>query len=212
MIIRPAALCHPRSAACSSGPGPAPDRRLPGVRELVGVGGVVASLSVTSDLTRGHPPGEAMRACLLATELARRAGMDLVRQSEVYYGRLLRFGRHWQRWSSTRTIILPSGAITGNPAAAAGAAAAGNASIFAKYIAKGYFSYVALNFTDTSALDHGLATLLHHNPHYHTIQVVPYGIEVPPFGQGTYVIWKIRAPALTEVPGPVHALPADSGS
>ena len=99
-------------------------------------------------------------------------------------------GRHWQRWSSTRTIILPSGAITGNPAAAAGAAAPGNASIFARYIAKGYFSYVALNFTDTSALDHGLATLLHHNPHYHTIQVVPYGIEVPPYGQGTYVIWK----------------------
>ena len=30
----------------------------------------------SSDLTRGHPPGEAMRACLLATELARRAGLD----------------------------------------------------------------------------------------------------------------------------------------
>jgi 4-amino-4-deoxy-L-arabinose transferase-like glycosyltransferase len=99
-------------------------------------------------------------------------------------------GRQWRRWSSTRTIILPSGAITGNPAAAAGAAAPGNASIFARYIARGYFSYVALNFTDTSALDHGLATLLHRNPHYHTIEVVPYGIEVPPFGQGTYVIWK----------------------
>ncbi len=99
-------------------------------------------------------------------------------------------GQHWQRWSSTRTIILPSGAITGNPAAAAGAAAPGNAKIFARYIAKGYFSYVALNFTDTSALDHGLATLLHRNPHYHTIQVVPYGTEVPPYGQGTYVIWK----------------------
>jgi ketosteroid isomerase-like protein len=38
------------------------------------MGGVVAALSVTSDLTRGHPPGEAMRACLLTTELARRAG------------------------------------------------------------------------------------------------------------------------------------------
>ena len=61
------------------------------MRELVGVGGVVASLSVTSDLTRGHPPGEAMRACLLATELARRAGLDPIRQSEVYYGTLLRF-------------------------------------------------------------------------------------------------------------------------
>ena len=61
------------------------------MRELVGVGGVVAALSVTSDLTRGHPPGEAMRACLLATELARRAGLELVRQSEVYYGTLMRF-------------------------------------------------------------------------------------------------------------------------
>ena len=57
----------------------------------MGVGGVVAALSVTSDLTRGHPAGEAMRACLLATELARRAGLDPLRQSEVYYGTLLRF-------------------------------------------------------------------------------------------------------------------------
>ena len=51
----------------------------------------MAALSVTSDLTRGHPPGEAMRACLLATELARRAGLDQARQGEVYYGTLLRF-------------------------------------------------------------------------------------------------------------------------
>ena len=57
----------------------------------MGIGGVVAALSVASDLTRGHPPGEAMRACLLATELARRAGLDGVRQGEVYYGTLLRF-------------------------------------------------------------------------------------------------------------------------
>jgi HD-GYP domain-containing protein (c-di-GMP phosphodiesterase class II) len=61
------------------------------VRERVGIGGVVAALSVASDLTRGHPPGEAMRASLLATELARRAGLDRVRQGEVYYGTLLRF-------------------------------------------------------------------------------------------------------------------------
>ena len=55
------------------------------------MGGVVAALSVASDLTRGHPPGEAMRACLLATELARRAGLDEARQGEVYYATLLRF-------------------------------------------------------------------------------------------------------------------------
>jgi hypothetical protein len=52
---------------------------------------VVAALSVVGDLTRGHPPGEAMRACLLATELARRAGLDAGCQDEVYYGTLLRF-------------------------------------------------------------------------------------------------------------------------
>jgi HD-GYP domain-containing protein (c-di-GMP phosphodiesterase class II) len=55
------------------------------------MGGVVAALSVTSDLTRGHPAGEAMRACLLATELAKRAGLDPATRGEVYYGTLLRF-------------------------------------------------------------------------------------------------------------------------
>jgi len=59
--------------------------------ERVGIGGVVAALSVASDLTRGHPAGEAMRACLLATELAKRSGLDRARQCEVYYGTLLRF-------------------------------------------------------------------------------------------------------------------------
>jgi HD-GYP domain-containing protein (c-di-GMP phosphodiesterase class II)/DNA-binding CsgD family transcriptional regulator len=61
------------------------------VTEPVGLAGVVAALSVTSDLTRGHPPGEAMRACLLATELARRSGLDHARRSDVYYATLLRF-------------------------------------------------------------------------------------------------------------------------
>jgi hypothetical protein len=55
------------------------------------VAGVVAALSVVSDLARGHPPGEGVRACLLATELARRAGLDAGRQVEVYYGMLMRF-------------------------------------------------------------------------------------------------------------------------
>jgi hypothetical protein len=65
------------------------------------------------------------------------------------------------------------GAIVRNPAAAAGAGTPGNASIFARYIPRGYFSYVALNFTDTTALDPSLATLLHRYPLYHTIEVVP---------------------------------------
>ena len=53
--------------------------------------GVVAALSVTSDLTRGHPPGEAMRACLLATELARRARLAPADHAAVYYAALMRF-------------------------------------------------------------------------------------------------------------------------
>jgi hypothetical protein len=61
------------------------------VREPTGIGGVVAALSVTSDLTRGHPPGEAMRACLLADELARRAGLGDVGRCDVHYATLLRF-------------------------------------------------------------------------------------------------------------------------
>ena len=105
--------------------------------------------------------------------------------------------------------MLPSGASTGTTT---GIISAGNAATFAYYIAHGYFSYVALNFTDTTALDHGLATELHHNPRYHTIAVIPYGTEVKPVGLGTYVIWKYEPPALTEVPGSVPALPADSSS
>jgi HD-GYP domain-containing protein (c-di-GMP phosphodiesterase class II) len=61
------------------------------VSEHLGVAGVVAALSVTSDLTRGHPQGEAMRACLLATELARRAGLGSTAVGDVYYGTLMRF-------------------------------------------------------------------------------------------------------------------------
>jgi len=61
------------------------------VPEPVGIAGVVAALSVTSDLTRGHPPGEAMRACVLATELGRRAGLEQPRHCDVYYATLLRF-------------------------------------------------------------------------------------------------------------------------
>jgi len=61
------------------------------VSEPVGIAGVVAALSVTSDLTRGHPAGEAMRACLMASELARRGGLDEAARRDVYYATLLRF-------------------------------------------------------------------------------------------------------------------------
>jgi hypothetical protein len=53
------------------------------------------------------------------------------------------------------------------------------------YIARGYFSLVALNFTDTRPLDQNIAADLRRNHRYHIIDVVPYG-PAP----GTYVIWR----------------------
>ena len=66
----------------------------------------------------------------------------------------------------------------------------GTSGSYAEYITNGYFSLVALNFADTTALDHHIAADLRRNPHYHIIAVIPYGIEVPPIGVGTYVVWR----------------------
>jgi hypothetical protein len=91
----------------------------------------------------------------------------------------------WMRWSSTRNIVLPSGASSGGPSAAAGVVGSGNAGTYGTKIEENYFSLVALNFADTTALDRQLAADLARNPHYKKILVVPYG-PAP----GTYVIWR----------------------
>jgi hypothetical protein len=116
-------------------------------------------------------------------------GRLLVEDASVarYY---LPAGSQWQRWSSTRNITLPSGASTGGPASSAGVTGAGNAGVFAEFITHGYFSLVALNFTDTVALDHRLADQLHRDPHYRTIEVIPYTAPGLPAGHGTYIIWQ----------------------
>ena len=68
----------------------------------------------------------------------------------------------------------------------AGVTGPGNAGTFAEYITRGYFSLVALNFADTTALDHQIRIDLKHNPRYHLIEVIPYGT-------GTYVLWRYEA-------------------
>jgi hypothetical protein len=102
-------------------------------------------------------------------------------------------GAQWQRWSSTRNITRPAGISTGGPAASASVTSAGNAPVYAQYIAEGYFSLIALNYADTTSLDGQITADLRRNHHYHIIQVVPYGIEIPPIGLGTYVIWQYQA-------------------
>jgi Dolichyl-phosphate-mannose-protein mannosyltransferase len=113
-------------------------------------------------------------------------GRLLVEDSSLakYY---LPAGAHWQRWSSTRNIVLPSGKSTAGPSEAAGIVGPGNAGLFAVFIQEGYFSLVALNFADTTALDHRIANDLRQNRHYHIIDVVPYDQGPVP---GTYVIWR----------------------
>jgi hypothetical protein len=99
-------------------------------------------------------------------------------------------GRQWQRWSSTRNIVLPSGANTGGPASTDGVTGGGNRGVYAEFITRGYFSIVALNYADTSTLDRQITADLRRSHHYKIVAVVPYGTEVPPIGQGTYVIWR----------------------
>jgi Dolichyl-phosphate-mannose-protein mannosyltransferase len=90
----------------------------------------------------------------------------------------------WTRWSSTRNIVLQSGASSGGPSSAAGVVGPGNAGTFAAKIDEGYFSLVALNYADTTSLDKLIAADLRRN-HYKVIQVIPYGPD-----HGTYVIWQ----------------------
>ena len=102
-------------------------------------------------------------------------------------------GSQWQRWSSTRNIIMPSGASTGGPSTRAGVTGPGNRGVYAAFITRGYFSYVALNYADTTALDYQITKDLRASGHYRIVAVVPYGTEIDPVGQGTYVIWRYEA-------------------
>src|SRR5579875_992099 len=111
-------------------------------------------------------------------------GRLLVEDPQVaqYY---LAAGMQWQRWSTTRNIVLPSGKSIDIPDGGHAAAGPYGVSEFAHYIASGYFSLVVLNFKDTTALDHRIDADLRANHHYHVIDVVPYG-------PGPYVIWQYQ--------------------
>jgi Dolichyl-phosphate-mannose-protein mannosyltransferase len=102
-------------------------------------------------------------------------------------------GSQWQRWSSTRNIVKRSGESSGGPSQSAGVVGAGNPGTFDLYIENHYFSLVALNNADTASLDRRLDDDLR-RWNYHVIQVVPYGVELPPIGKGTYVIWRYEKP------------------
>jgi len=97
----------------------------------------------------------------------------------------------WTRWSSTRNIVLPSGLSTGGPSKASGVVGPGNAGTFGAKIASGYFGLIALNFADTTLLDHKLRADIIASGHYQKeVLVVPYGPQPGTDILGTYIIWQ----------------------
>jgi 4-amino-4-deoxy-L-arabinose transferase-like glycosyltransferase len=99
-------------------------------------------------------------------------------------------GSQWERWSSTRNIVLPGGVPTGGPSDRAGVIGAGDAGTFAAYIKAGYFSFIALNFADTTSLDKSLVADIHLNHRYKPIEVIPYGSGPAGPAVGEFVIWQ----------------------
>ena len=102
----------------------------------------------------------------------------------------LNTGHDWQRWSSTRNIVLPDGSNTGGPTHG-GVVGAGDPAAFDRYIAQHYFSIIALNFADTTGLDLRIAAEVHQSRYYRTIDVVPYYIGTT---KGTYIIYRYEPP------------------
>jgi hypothetical protein len=106
----------------------------------------------------------------------------------------------WELWSSTRNIVLPSGASSGGPSSSAGVVGPGNAGTYQLKIEQSYFGLVALNYTDTTVLDLKITADLKRTHHYCVIQVVPWGDNVAPIGVGNYVIWRYQQARYTPTP------------
>ena len=95
---------------------------------------------------------------------------------------VLSTGQQWERWSNTRSIVLPSGRSISVPVASEG-----NPNVYTRYIRAHYFALVALNFRATPALDVQLAADLAEDRDYRIVATVPYGL-------GRYIIWRYEPP------------------
>src|SRR5262249_7398910 len=58
--------------------------------ESVRVSEVLGALSFALDLTEGHPMGHALRTCLIGVEIAKRLGLSLQDERDLYYALLLK--------------------------------------------------------------------------------------------------------------------------
>jgi Dolichyl-phosphate-mannose-protein mannosyltransferase len=168
----------------------------PGRMQAVTYGACVVALAFPASLGASQSrhlatswPNSSDFIAIMRPLVAHTTGRLLVEDPSIaeYY---LPAGADWERWSSTRNIILPSGASTGHPLESQGFIGPGNAATFARFIARGYFALVALNFADTVPLDQKIAADLRANPHYHVVEVIPYGKGPSGSAPGTYVVWR----------------------
>jgi hypothetical protein len=84
----------------------------------------------------------------------------------------------WKHWSSTSSLILPSGRAVG-----AEVGTYGDPLAYERLISRGYFSLVELNSFTISGLAMSLANYLDQDPAYHVVAAGPYG-------SGHFIIWK----------------------
>jgi Dolichyl-phosphate-mannose-protein mannosyltransferase len=87
----------------------------------------------------------------------------------------------WKHWSSTSSLILPSGRAVG-----AEVGTYGDPHAYERLISRGYFSLVELNSYTISGLAMSLANYLDQDPAYHVVATGPYG-------NGRFIIWKYMA-------------------
>ncbi len=173
--------------------GYAVDRAIGGLRpaglRAAGTGACVLLLLIPARLGSAQSlqlaqdwPNAARFDAALSRPVGHHPGRTLVETpslAEYYLGPL---GTHWKLWSSTRSIVLPSGhSISGV------VGAAGNPAVYARYIRAGYFRWVALDFLATRPLDQDITADLARNPAYRVAARVPYGT-------GSYIIWEYAPP------------------
>lgn len=88
---------------------------------------------------------------------------------------------HWQQWSSVYGITLPSGRRVPEES--------DSLAPYQQALAKHYFRFVVLAFTDKPQLDSAIASYLHTDPDYHFVGAIPFS---NPGSHGSYLLWEYQ--------------------
>jgi hypothetical protein len=87
----------------------------------------------------------------------------------------------WQQWSSVYGITLPSGRRVVEESDAVAP--------YRQALARHYFRFVVLAFTDKEQLDSAIVSYLHTDPDYHFVRAIPFS---NPGSHGSYLLWEYR--------------------